>query len=336
LPSSSSSTRSSSSRSEAAPRGRSRSASLIALTCACISLAASGCGEEDGTGAASPAGGEPQPGGTLRIATGDDVKTLDPLLAANRTEQLASRQVYEPLVSSQTGPFGQTRRRPGLARSLRPAAGGTIWIAKLRPGVRFGDGEPLDADAVIANAQRWMSTAPGPELASGLSAVDSPRPGQVRFLLDHPQPRFSRELADPRLGIVAPQALAGASASGVRLDAEGSGTGPFELREREPGRTLLARRASWWGTRLGLGPGVDQIELLNIGAGPARTVQLRNGAIEVADDLSASSAKIVRADPLLTVAGGGGAKVGLERSVRGIDSGGTDQSLADVWLTDLR
>jgi peptide/nickel transport system substrate-binding protein len=336
LPSSSSSTRSSSSRSEAAPRARPRRASLIALTCACASLAASGCGAEDGGGTASPAGTEPQPGGTLRIATGENVRTLDPLLAANRSEQLASRQVYEPLVSSQSGPFGQTRRRPGLVRSLRPAAGGTIWVAKLRTGVRFGDGEPLDADAVLANAQRWMSVSPGPELAPGLAAVDSPRPGRVRFLLERPQPRFSRELADPRLGIVAPQALAGASGVGVRLDAQGSGTGPFELREREPGRTLLARRASWWGTHLGLGPGVDQIELLDIGVRGARAAQLRNGAVEVADDLGGPSADVVRSDPLLTLSRGGGAKVGLERSVRGIDSGEADQSLADVWLTDLR
>lgn len=336
MPRCSSSTRSSCSRSEPAPRERSRRASLLALTCACVALAAPGCGEDAGGDTASTTGTEPQPEGTLRIATGGDVGTLDPLLAGNRAEQLAARQVYEPLVARQSGPFGQTRRRPGLVPTLRPASGGTIWIAKLRPGVRFGDGEPLDADAVIANAQRWMSVAPGPDLLPGLAAVDSPRPGRVRFLLDRPEPRLSHELADPRLGVVSPDALANATTDGARIDAEGSGTGPFELREREPGRTLLARKASWWGTRLGLGPGVDQIELVDAGGRGARAGQLREGTVEMADDLAGRSARLVRADPLLTLVVGRGAKVGIERSVRGIESGESDQSLADVWLTDLR
>ena len=33
---------------------------------------------------------------------------------------------------------------------------------------------------------------------------------------------------------------------------------------------------------------------------------------------------------------GGAATVGMERSVRGLDSASATQSLADVWLTDLR
>ena len=41
-------------------------------------------------------------------------------------------------------------------------------------------------------------------------------------------------------------------------------------------------------------------------------------------------------DPLLALVGGGGAAIGIQRSVRGIDSAAADQALADVWLTDLR
>ncbi len=303
---------------------------MLTALLACAAIAASGCGDDEDSGAPSAAGPEPQAEGTLRIATHGGVETLDPLAAGSRAERLAARQLYEPLVSRQAGPFGQTKRRPGLVRSIRPAAGGTVWIAKLRPGVRFGTGEPLDADAVIANADRWL--AAGGELVPGLAATDSPRPGQVRFLLDRSEPRFDRALADSRLGVVAPSVLG----DGVRIDSEGGGTGPFELRERSSDRTLLARRAGWWGSRLGLGPGVDQIELVRVSDRRQRADQLREGAVEVVDGLRGKSARIVRADPLLALVGGRGPTLGIERSVRGIDSAEDDQPLADVWLTDLR
>jgi peptide/nickel transport system substrate-binding protein len=327
----SSSTRSSCSRSE--PRRRHGRRLLPAALLTCVAIAASGCGGDGGGGTPAAAGPEPQAEGTLHIATHGGVSTLDPLIAGGRAERLAARQVYEPLVSSQAGPFGQAKQRPGLARTIRPAAGGTIWIANLRPGVRFGDGEPLDADAVIANANRWLATRAGQALVPALTAADSPRPGQVRFLLDRPEPRFARALSDARLGIVAPAVLAAATANGIRIDADGGGTGPFELRERDGDSTVLARRATWWGARLGLGPGVDQIELTRVPSSRDRADQLREGTIEVADGLHGRSADVVRADPLLSLVGG---TMGVERSVRGIDTAAADQPLADVWLTDLR
>ncbi|MBA2522669.1 MAG: hypothetical protein H0V25_04975 [Solirubrobacterales bacterium] len=292
-----------------------------------------GCGNEEDGGTAAAAGATPEAGGTLRIAAAGAIESLDPLLAARRGERLAARQIYEPLVSQESGPFGQTRRRPGLVPSLEPSAGGTIWTARLRPGVHFSDGEPLDADAVLANASRWMQEPAGAALLPELRAVDSPRPGLVRFQLDRPTPDFPDELEHGELGLVAPDAMI---AGGAALRPNAAGTGPFELRESEPGRTLLARNASWWGSRLGLGPGVDQIELTEVDDRRSRGEQLENGAVELADDLGAPIARTVAEDPLLTVVGNAGALLGVERSVRGVESAADDQPLADVWLTDLR
>jgi len=297
-------------------------------------VALGGCGDDEEAGSSAAAGTIPSPGGTLRIAVEGQIKTLDPLLARTRAERLAARQVHEPLISTQNGPFGQARRRPGLVRSIDPRAGGRIWTAQLRPGIRFGDGERMDADAVLANGERWIGFAAGPAPIPELTAVDSPRPGLVRFLLDRPEPRFPRELARAELGIVAPVALAAAGSGPV--PGGGTGTGPFELREREAGRTLLARNASWWGTRLGLGPGVDQIELLSVDEADERSDQLAAGSLEAADQLDPVMARTVEADALLRIVRGGGAILGLERSVRGIESAEPDQALADVWLTDLR
>lgn len=242
--------------------------------------------------------------------------------------------MYEPLVSRQTGPFGQTRRLPGIARSLDSRRDDTLWIARLRPGVAFTDGEPLDVDAVKANAERWMEVGAGPEIVPELSFVDSPRPGLVRFFLDGPEPDFGRRLSQPELGLAAPAAIASAGGGPIRRTQ--AGTGPFELRERSGDRVLLARNAAWWGTPLGLGPGVDQVELLSSEDEKARLEQLRSGQAQVADQLGDGAAADVASDPLLTTVVGGGEVLGIERSVRGIASAAADQSLADVWLTNLR
>jgi peptide/nickel transport system substrate-binding protein len=286
-----------------------------------------GCGGEEPAVSGGDGAGELEPGGTVRIAVADPVRDVDPLTADNRAERLASRQIHEPLVSEQTGPFGETDRVAGLARRAGSSAGDTIWTLRLRDGIRFQDGTLLDADAVIANSDRWRAAGLLPEVR----AVDSPRPGFVRFQLAAPEPGFPRSLGSGRLGIVSPSGLS-RSAPITAL----SGTGPFELRESSAGLTLLARNSDWWGTRLGLGPGVDQIELAVGSSEGARADSLVGGVAQVADQLGPVSLARVRSDPLLTFERGGGVSIGFERAVRGIDSTRADQSLADVWLTDLR
>jgi len=107
----------------------------------------------------------------LRIAVADEIEVLDPLYLRSRAERLASRQVYEPLRTWQTGPFEDTGRRPGIVRSFRPDSDRTVWTAVLRRGVAFQSGEPLDADAVIVNVDRWIRSAAGQQLLPALTDV---------------------------------------------------------------------------------------------------------------------------------------------------------------------
>jgi peptide/nickel transport system substrate-binding protein len=296
-------------------------------------VAIAGCGD-GGSTASTGLDASPEPGGTLTIALAGGIGTLDPLRASGRAERLASRQVYEPLRMSQRGPFGGAHRRPGIVVAFRANPAATAWTARLRDGVSFQSGEPLDAGAVLVNADRWIGSGAGRVLLPGLEAADSPRPGFVRFLLDGPDERFPVALADPRLGIVAPAALAADDDGRVQLGS--AGTGPFELRESDAAGVLLARNAEWWGTAQGLGPGIDQIELTADPVARHRLDSLLSGAVDVADELRPGAIAEVRDAPLLTMVRGAAATLALERSVRGLDSASASQSLADVWLTDLR
>ncbi|MGH2993570.1 MAG: ABC transporter substrate-binding protein [Solirubrobacterales bacterium] len=115
-----------------------------------------------------------------------------------------------------------------------------------------------------------------------------------------------------------------------------SGAGPFELRERTGETIVIARNVAWWGTRADLGPALDQVELRVVRPDRERLAPLREGTVQIADSLPASAAPEIRGDPLLTYVGGErGEVLGVERSVRGIESASAVEPFSEVWLTRI-
>jgi ABC-type transport system substrate-binding protein len=310
---------------------------LRAATLAILALGALvGCGGGSGTGGGSqrpPAGG----GGTLTYALPNLPATLDPLAARGRSAQTVTRQVFEPLVAQLSGPYGLDAQQPGLALSARPSADRSTWTVALRLGVRFQDGTPFNAAAVLANSRRWQSDPIGRALLPHLFAVDAPRPDEVRFLLDQPVRDFGARLASPRLGIVSPAALDPESGQRARFlpDDQGPGTGGFEPVAGGPARLELSRFAGWWGSRIGLGPALDGVTFVAAPKPDQRLRLLEGGAVQVADPLDALGVRAARANPLLNSVGGPRRGIGMEGSVRGISSARSIPALSSVWLTRL-
>ncbi len=306
------------------------------LAALAVALAGAGCDDDDEGGSAVGGGVAPGAGGVLSWALPTEPVTLDPLFASSPSEQLVTRQIHEPLVAELAGPFEKTKRVQGLAISALPSSDATVWRLRLRSGVRFDDGMPFNAQAVLANVERWRSSAVAEQLLGDFLA-DAPRPDLVRFILPSPQAAFDRRLASPRLGIVSPQALR--AADGGRLDTEQvaeSGTGPFELRERSADELLLVRDTQWWGSDRGLGPGVDQLEFVVVPPAADRVAQLVDGRVQVAGDLGGTALSYVRRDPLLTVLDQPGPTgLGVERSVRGIAADTVAPPLNSAWRTDI-
>jgi ABC-type transport system substrate-binding protein len=296
-----------------------------------------GCGDDEGsteTGSARPAAGG---GGTLTYAVPRLPATLDPLAAQDHTALTITRQVYEPLVARLTGPYGAAEVLPGLAVSVKPSADRTVWTVTLRSGVRFQDGTPFNAAAVLANSRRWDTSAAGSALLPNLFAVDAPRPDQVRFLFDRPTPGLPLLLSSPRLGIVSPQALdpQGVAGSRFRAGAAHTGTGPFQHSDTSPGPLQLTRYAEWWGSPVGLVPALDGVGFTAAASSAQRLSLLRTGSVQVADPLGPAELAAIASDPLLVPVGGPGAGLGLDGSVRGIDSARRVPLLSGVWLTNL-
>lgn len=308
---------------------------MLVAALASLSLLA-GCGGEDETTVPElPASARPGEGGTLALALAARPRRIDPLLATDRSSQLISRQLHEPLVDTVTGPFDDARQLPGLAQAYRPSGDRAIWRFELRERVRFQDGTPFNASAVLANTDRWLASDEGRELLPAVAAVDAPRPDLVRFVLSEPDSDFPRLLAAPQLGIVSPKALRSRPDAPIARGAP-TGTGPFELRLLEPDRALIVRHVDWWGARLRLGPALDQIEFPVVADETERFELLALGEVEIADQLSADTVRELISQPLLTYEGGvDGPQIGLERSVRGLRVTDGIAVLSGVWLTTI-
>lgn len=295
----------------------------------------SGCAGEE-SDRAIEAIAQPGERGSLVWALAERPSSLDPLFADSPAEQLVTRQIHEPLISRLVGPFDDTRRVAGLALSARPSSDATVWRLRLRPGVRFGDGTPFNAAAVLDNAERWRSSLVVQDLL-GAPLADAPRPDLVRFILAEPDPEFDQRLASPRLGIVSPKAIAAAAGGALEpREAGESGTGAFELRERSADSLLLAVNGDWWGSDLDLGPGLDQLEFRVVPDPADRLSMLADGSAQVAGDLEPPQLREVRANPLLTVISEAGApSLGIERSIRGIPVADPTPPLNGVWRTGI-
>ena len=310
------------------PRGRGWALGLIAAA-----LALPGCGGGGATrfsGDETAAGG----GGSLEVAVASLPAEVDPLRAAGQSQLMAVRQVFEPLVSEQRPPYGDGEAQRGVAIDWRASPDLRVWRLRLRPGVAFQDGTRLDADAVVANAERWRSDPVGLALLPGLAAADDPNPGLVRLIFASPVSNLPGRLADPRLGLVSPLAIAGPGTStsvrGVR-----AGSGPFEVRGREAGTLTLIRFRRWWGTERGLGPALDEVAFRLEPVAAERAGALRDGEVRVATAIPVAIAARLRRDPLLAVLGPeSGSALAHERSVRGID-GPEPAPLSGVWLSLL-
>ena len=102
---------------------------------------------------------------TLRVGLAEDPDILDPTLA--RT--YVGRIVFAALCDKLFDIDEKLNIVPQLALSHETSADGKEVTIKLRPGVKFHDGEPLNAEAAKFSIERHL-TFPGsfrkPELAS--------------------------------------------------------------------------------------------------------------------------------------------------------------------------
>src|ERR1043165_4213307 len=142
--------------------------------------------------------------GHLRIGLGDDPDGLDPTTSRFYTTRIVFAALCDKLfdIDDKGGIV------PQLALSSETAADGKAVTIKLRPGVKFHDGEPVDAAAAKYSLERHMNMKGSfrkPELAA-VDTVGVVDPLMVKLNLKQPFAPLLAQLTDRAGMLVSPRA----------------------------------------------------------------------------------------------------------------------------------
>jgi peptide/nickel transport system substrate-binding protein len=140
---------------------------------------------------------------TVVIGTTDKATNLDPAEAYDFHTWELFYNVYNGLLSYAPG---TTEIVPALAESYSANAAGDVFTFKLRPGVKFTDGSPFNAQAVKWSVDRVMRLEGDPSwlVTSYVKSVDVVDDLTVRFNLQFPCAYFHTVVATPPYYPVSP------------------------------------------------------------------------------------------------------------------------------------
>jgi len=232
----------------------------------------------------------------LRIGLNDDPDALDPTISRAYTGRL----VFAALCDKLFDVTPDLRIVPQLATSYEWAADHRSIVLKLRPGVKFHDGEPFNAEAVRFNIERHLST-PGSFRKSeigDIKSVDVINDLSVRLNLSEPLVPLLAALSDRAGMMVSPKA---AKELGDRFGTRPVCAGPYKFVERvAQGKIVVARFADYWDKgRIH----VDRVEFIPITDSTARLASLRSGDLQMIERVSPTDLAQIRADAKLKVDG---------------------------------
>jgi len=225
---------------------------------------------------------------TLVVALFQDPDILDPTLARTYVGRIVFSQICEKLYEIDEG----LRISPQLAAEL-PAIGdgGRTVTIKLRSGVKFNDGTPMDAESVKFSLDRHR-TLKGSNRASELAPVEAVEvvdPRTVRLRLKAPFSPLLAQLTD-RAGMpVSPTAV---NKLGEKFGTVPVCVGPWQFAERVAQDRIVVEKSPHY-----FDPGqakFDKVIFRIIPDDNVRLANLRSGDIDVMHMVSPTDATAIK------------------------------------------
>lgn len=180
-------------------------------------------------------------GGVLKVAAQNDASSLDPMTGRSGPDLVYLYALFDTLVNWDYDTLTPT---PGLAESWTYTDPTTL-VLKLRQGVKFHDGEPLDAEAVKANLDWGRSDERSNakvDLAS-VTSVEVRGPYEVALKLNQPDRALPLIFSD-RAGMMrSPKAFR----AGPAHDRAPVGAGAFKFVSwSDKDQIVMVRNPDYW------------------------------------------------------------------------------------------
>ena len=221
---------------------------------------------------------------TLRIGLAEDPDILDPTLARTYVGRIVFAAFCDKLFDIDE----KLNIVPQLALSHETSADGKEVTIKLRPGVKFQDGEPFDAEAAKFSLDRHLTMPASfrkPELAA-LDHVDVVDPLTIKLVLKTPFSPLIAQLTDRAGMMVSPKA---AKEEGDKFGLHPVCAGPYKFVERvQQDRIVFEKFADYWNKD---NIHIDRIVYLPLVDATVRLANLKSGGLDLIERLLATDIK---------------------------------------------
>jgi 4-phytase/acid phosphatase/peptide/nickel transport system substrate-binding protein len=218
-------------------------------------------------------------GGAIVMGLEADVSGFDPLTVGIYGPPTVD--VASVLFESLTRLDDAGKAVPRLALSWMHADDYRTWTFKLRPGVRFHDGTPFDANAVKWNFDRQKDPANKCRCAAYITHIRSVEvvdPLTVVYRLNNPMVLFPEAAARVSQNTAA-HSPAAVAARGAEYNRNPVGTGPYRLKSWVAGdRIVVERNPDYWDAGKSY---LDQITFRPLPDSPSRFASLLSGEVDV-------------------------------------------------------
>ncbi|MHB8156253.1 MAG: ABC transporter substrate-binding protein [Desulfocucumaceae bacterium] len=249
-----------------------------------LALVVAGCGGKTDKQAA-------EKGKTFVFAQGSDPRGLDPAFVDDGESANPICNIYDTLVRYKAG---STEIEPSLATEWTSSPDGKVWTFKLRQNVKFHDGTPFNADAVVYSVSRQLppkrtDDMPYASFTFGpVEKVEKVDDATVKFVLSEPYAPFLANLA---MSLAAPiVSPAGVEKYGKDFIDHPVGTGPFKFVEWKKGQQIeLEANKEYWGGA----PKFDKLVYKFVKENSVRASELRTGSIQAMNGVDPNDVKML-------------------------------------------
>ena len=232
---------------------------------------------------------------TLTIAIGAEPESLDPVKMTSAPAATVGEHVIQRLIYMEE----DGTLTPMLATSWSANADSTVWTFQIRQGVKFHDGEPLNAEAVRLNLARFVNPEVGAAYAFLLGTVrDIRATGEYTLELRLAQPfaPILSHLSHSFIGILSPSQIKDIAPTATIENP--IGTGPYKMERWNRGDSIrLTMNNDYWGSA----PKIANLVFNFIPEESARIVALETGEADAIMAVPPADVARLQADPDIDV-----------------------------------
>lgn len=239
------------------------------------------------TAMATPAISQNAAARTLRFVPQANLANFDPIWGTQYVVRNAAALVWDTLY----GLDDKLTPQRQMAESEETSTDGLTWTFKLRPGLKFHDGEPVRGRDVVASLTRWTARDPmGLMLKALQEELTAPDDRTVRWVLKRPFPKMLYALGknNSPMAMIMPERIARTDPFQQITEYVGSGPMRFARGEWVPGARAVFEKfndyqprsepASWLAG--GKNMRVDRIEWVVMPDAATASAALQNGEVD--------------------------------------------------------